>query len=239
MKAVRFGYNIIFMIFFIVLMTLKTSMNEEIIVKILVLLYLFLTFLYSLFVKSEIETQFLTVALFFIFIAEILVAFGYVFGYAFFALTHIFLIMYFVKITHKNIIKSYQKFKYLALLILLVIYSICTVFIENNLLENTLQNVLIVPIYMLLLTIMLWKAICVFIQENVFFTRIFYGALLFYLCDMLVLFELTTAQLLPLIFVSWVAYIPAIFFIEHGRQTQIAIYGNQNKSSIWLNLHSV
>jgi len=89
-------------------------------------------------------------------------------------------------------------------------------FIMLNLQEKTLEYLLVVPIYLFLLSFMAWRSICTFGEEQS--GRIILGSVLFWICDVFILLELTAANFddppLYMLIISWLTYLPALFLLS-------------------------
>ena len=97
-----------------------------------------------------------------------------------------------------------------------VLYLIIVILIELNLHEYNLEYILVVPLYMMILTLMAWRSICTFGEHQS--GRIILGSLLFYACDVFILAELTAPNFtnppLTLLVLSWLTYLPALFLLS-------------------------
>ena len=223
-------YILVSAIFFVVLWTLKILEDRHVIgyhtlpVQILVPGYVGITCLYNLLTPSIEKTRFITAALLFAMLAETINACNLDYGLLFFAVTHTFLTIFHWKKTEKlaradtdsaNHEKR-KKLEYGSFAAVAGLYVIITVLILVNLHEHNLEYMLVVPLYMLLLSLMAWRSICTYGEPQS--GRIILGSLLFYACDVLILTELTAPDFanppLILLVLSWVTYLPALFLLS-------------------------
>jgi len=226
-------YIIVSICFFLLLWTLKIIEDLNIIayhawaVRIGVPGYVGITFLYNLLAPSIEKTKFITIALLFAALAEIINAADMDFGLLFFSVTHTCLTIFHWKKTNalkqekiaqkdENWLSFYKKLSTRSFLIMWGLYILFTAIIMINLHEHTLEYMLVVPIYLFLLTLMGWRSICTYGEEQS--GRIILGSLLFYICDVFILLELTAPNFdnPPLIYLvlSWITYLPALFLLS-------------------------
>jgi hypothetical protein len=132
------------------------------------------------------------------------------FGLLFFAVTHVCLVTY-----HFNNSK-WRKSDVWSLLVFIGLYVVVVGALEVNLHTTNLEYILVIPLYMLILSLMGWRSVCTWGNEGC--GRIILGSLLFYLCDVFILAELCfpnfTNPPLILLILSWVCYIPSLFFLS-------------------------
>ena len=223
-------YIIISAVFFAALWTLKILEDIHVIgfhilpVQILVPGYVGITCLYNLLTPSIEKTRFITAALLFAMLAETINACNLDYGLLFFAVTHTFLTVFHWKKTNKlarsetsNASRTKRKkLEYGSLAVVAALYVIITALILINLHEYTLEYILVVPLYLLLLSLMAWRSICTYGETQS--GRIIMGSLLFYACDVFILIELTAPDFsnppLLLLILSWVTYLPALFLLS-------------------------
>ena len=229
-KRINHIYILISAIFFAVLWTLKILEDIHVIgfhtlpVQILVPGYAGITCLYNFLTPSIEKTHFITVALLFAMLAETINACNLDYGLLFFAVTHTFLTVFHWKKTLRlarsdksNVSQiKRKKLEYGSFAVVAALYVIITALILINLHEYSLEYILVVPIYLLLLSLMAWRSICTYGETES--GRIILGSLLFYACDVLILAELTAPDFsnppLLLLILSWVTYLPALFLLS-------------------------
>jgi len=227
------GYLIVSIIFFLVLWTLKIVEDLNLIpyhswpVRIGVPLYVGITFIYNLIAPGIEKTKFIAFALLFANLAEIINAANLDFGLLFFVVTHILLTIFHTKKTIElkalkvkqndvDWLVKYHKIQRYSGFLMLVLFIFISTFIVLNLHEKILLYELVVPIYMFFLSIMAWRAICTYGEEQS--GRIIIGSLLFYICDVFILLELTAPNFdnppLYMLVISWITYLPALFLLS-------------------------
>ncbi|MDR2672258.1 MAG: lysoplasmalogenase family protein [Coriobacteriales bacterium] len=221
-------------VFFITLWTLKILEDTHVIgfhtlpVRILVPGYVGITMLYNFLAKELEKTHLIAAALLFAMIAETINAMNLDFGLLFFAVTHTLLMVFHwrktIRLEHAAITQTephlethrYKRLELMSALVMAALYIIIVVAIEFNLHDTHLEYVLVVPLYMLILSLMAWRSICTFGEKQS--GRIILGSLLFYACDVFILAELTAPNFtnppLTLLVLSWVTYLPALFFLS-------------------------
>jgi hypothetical protein len=218
-------------VFFAALLSLKILEDMQVIayhtlaVRLLVPGYVGFTCLYNLFSKGAEKTRFITAALLFAMLAEIINACNLDFGLLFFAVTHTCLTVFHwhktVQLEHrlsdeKAAHAKHKRLEYGSLAVFAALYIIITALIELNLHEANLEYELVVPIYLLLLSLMAWRSVCTYGEPQS--GRIILGSLLFYACDVFILAELTAPSFdsppLVLLVLSWVTYLPALFLLS-------------------------
>ena len=179
-------------------------------VRILVPGFALLTALYNFFAPGK-RTWLITLALLFAAIAETINAMNLSFGLLFFAVTHTLLTIY-----HWRAAGPSNKIKINSGLVFAALYVVVVWAILANLHNPPLEYILVVPIYMIPLSIMAWRSVCTFGAKQS--GRIILGSTLFYICDVLILAELTAPNFsnppFPLLFLSWAAYLPALFLLS-------------------------
>jgi hypothetical protein len=219
---------VISIVFFFILWTLKILEDTHhipfhiLLVKILVPGYVGITCLYNL-VAPEIEkTHLITLALLFAMFAEIVNAIGMDYGLLFFGVTHALLLSFHWKKTQylESVctidISKHKKIEFISLIIFAILYLIIVVVIELNLHEHNIKYELVIPLYMLILSMMAWRSVCTYGENQS--GRIIIGSILFYLCDVFILGELTAPDFrnppLLLLILSWITYLPALFLLS-------------------------
>jgi hypothetical protein len=232
-KIINIIYSMLFILFFVALLSLKIVENLKLIpyhsieVRILVPLFAGITCLYSLLIKGYEKTMLIAIALLFAMIAEIINAANLDFGLLFFAITHTCLTIFHWKKTSKlehelivqNNLGRMKKMKileYVSLAVFAVLFVLITVLIEINIHPENLEYQLVVPLYLLVLSLMAWRSICTYGERGSL--KIILGSVLFYLCDVFILAELATPNFdfppLYLIILSWITYVPALFLLS-------------------------
>jgi hypothetical protein len=237
-KTLNRIYVVVSVLFFITLWTLKIMEDTHIIgfhtlpVQILVPGYVGVTCLYNLLAKGIEKTHLITAALLFAMLAEVINACNLDYGLLFFAVTHSCLMVFHwrktIRLEHQSLVaqqastephlsvKKYKQLEKLSGLGVAALYIIIVVAIELNLHEHTLEYQLVVPLYLLILSLMAWRSICTFGEQQS--GRIILGSLLFYACDVFILAELTAPNFqnppLTLLVLSWITYLPALFLLS-------------------------
>ena len=226
-------YLVISIVFFFLLWTLKIIEDLNLIayhtwaVRIGVPGYVGITFLYNWLAPSTEKTKFISIALLFAMLAEMINAANLDFGLLFFSVTHTCLTIFHWKKTvalkkEKLATKDeawlafYKKLSTRSFIVMWVLYLIFSTMIMMNLHEHTLEYLLVVPIYLFLLTLMGWRSIYTYGEKQS--GRIILGSLLFYICDVFILLVLTAPNFdnPPLIYLvlSWITYLPALFLLS-------------------------
>ncbi|MDR1088232.1 MAG: lysoplasmalogenase family protein [Coriobacteriales bacterium] len=110
----------------------------------------------------------------------------------------------------------YRRLELISAVVMAVLFLVIVVSIELNLHEQNLEYELVVPLYMVILSLMAWRSICTFGERQS--GRIIAGSLLFYACDVFILAELTAPNFsnppLTLLILSWLCYLPALFLLS-------------------------
>ncbi|MDR3136289.1 MAG: lysoplasmalogenase family protein [Coriobacteriales bacterium] len=228
------SYVVVSILFFITLWTLKILEDTHVIgfhtlpVQILVPGYVGITMLYNFLAYRLEKTHLIAAALLFALIAETVNALNMDFGLLFFAVTHTLLMIFHwkksFKLEHRAFsaaephlqLRAYKRLEWISGLVMALLYGVVVVSIELNLHTHSLEYELVVPIYMLVLSLMAWRSICTWGEKQS--GRIVVGSLLFYACDVFILAELTAPNFtnppLTLLVLSWVTYLPALFFLS-------------------------
>jgi hypothetical protein len=111
---------------------------------------------------------------------------------------------------------SYKRLELVSAIVMAALFVVIVVSIELNLHEQNLEYELVVPLYMVILSLMAWRSICTFGERQS--GRIIAGSLLFYACDVFILAELTAPNFsnppLTLLVLSWLCYLPALFLLS-------------------------
>jgi hypothetical protein len=181
-------------------------------VRILVPGFALLTAAYNYFARGR-KTPLVTVALLFAALAETINALNLSFGLLFFVVTHICLTIY-----HWKTVGVSRRTELRAGLIFAALYLAIVTFIILGMSRYSLValDVAVVIIYMVVLSLMAWRSVCTWGTRQS--GRIVLGSLLFYVCDVLILTELTAPNFadppFPLLFLSWAAYLPALFLLS-------------------------
>jgi len=233
MSKLDLGYLVVSGLFFIVLWTLKIIEDLNIIayhtwpVRILVPLYVGITFIYNLIAPGIEKTKFISYALLFAMLAETINAADLDFGLLFFVVTHILLTIFHtkktldlkrVKVAENDIewLQKYQQLQRNSGIVFFILFMVISVYIIINLHVHSLEYELVVPIYLFILSIMAWRSICTYGEEQS--GRIILGSILFYICDVFILLELTAPNFdnppLYMLVISWLTYLPALFLLS-------------------------
>ncbi|MDR3001274.1 MAG: lysoplasmalogenase family protein [Fibromonadaceae bacterium] len=147
----------------------------------------------------------LTLALAFAFFADTVINFISVqMGVMIFFATHICLVIYYFK---KKPLESKELLYIVPLLAITIMFCMAVV-------PHTTDKLYIygIPAYMILLTVMLWRAVCLFNdKDNV---KIILGSALFYLTDISVIMMLAYGDSTALNVEAWAMYPPALFLLS-------------------------
>jgi len=125
-------------------------------------------------------------------------------GVAIFCATHICLIIYYFKK------KSLENKEVLYLLPLLAIGTMFCIAILPHITSKLFMYG--IPVYMALLTLMLWRALCLFNDKDNL--KIILGSALFYLTDISVIMMLAYGDSTVLNIEAWAMYPPALFLLS-------------------------
>jgi len=206
-------YFLIASMFYMVLFGLRVFEYPEI-AKFCIPTFVLLTALYS-FANAKDRTfkqgsLLLTLALAFAFCADVVINFfPNLPGVAIFCAVHICLVAYYLK---KKPLES-KEFLYI-----IPILAISTMFCIAILPHITSKLfVYCISAYMLLLTLMLWRAICLFRDKNNL--KIILGSVLFYLGDIAVIMMLPYGDSTALNVETWATYPPALFLLSLSSET--------------------
>lgn len=147
----------------------------------------------------------LTFALTFAFCADTVINFiSTQIGVVIFCLTHICLISYYLK--RKSLEKKEIFFIIPLLLIGAMFYKAIFPHITSALFRYG------IPVYVLLLTLMLWRALCLFNDRDGL--KVVLGSALFYLTDISVIMMLAYGDSTALTIEAWAMYPPALFLLS-------------------------
>jgi uncharacterized membrane protein YhhN len=153
----------------------------------------------------------LTIALLVAFLADTTINFidpipGIAFkpGVVIFLACHICLLIYFLKKKH------FEAKELLYIIPLLAISAIFCIVIVPQIGSALLKNG--VPFYMLLLTLMLWRAICLYRDKDNL--KIIIGSILFFITDISVIMIQAFGNTDALRIETWAAYPPALFLLS-------------------------
>jgi uncharacterized membrane protein YhhN len=125
-------------------------------------------------------------------------------GVVIFLACHICLLIYFFRK------KKFEAKEFLYILPLLGISAVFCIVIVPQIGSALLRYG--VPFYMLLLTLMLWRAICLYKDKDNL--KIIVGSVLFFITDISVIMIQAYGNILPLRIETWVVYPPALFLLS-------------------------
>jgi uncharacterized membrane protein YfcA len=202
------AYFLIASVFYAVLFGLRVFEFREI-AKFCIPMFVLLTALYS-FVNTKGRgfkqgSYLLTLALFFAFCADTVINFfPDLPGVVIFCATHICLVTYYLK---KKPLEAKEVLYAIPLLAIGVMFCIA-------ILPHIASKLLIygIPAYMALLTLMLWRALCLFKDKNSL--KIILGSVLFYLGDISVIMMLAYGDSTALNVETWATYPPTLFLLS-------------------------
>jgi hypothetical protein len=210
MKTFKWSYFIVFCIFYVSIFILK-YIDNEIIAKYAIPLFVFITFMYSLISakKNAGSSYLMPLALFFALCGDTLINLT----------SHGDLCIVAFSITHTCLILLYfsvQKFSKSDLLILLpmILLSVWLfISIQADIQTSFLR--VIFAIYLSILNFMLWRAFCV-LKSNINKTikvLIVTGSILFFATDILVCMQIIYGSKIFVTF-TWLLYPPALYLLS-------------------------
>ncbi|MDR3002289.1 MAG: lysoplasmalogenase family protein [Fibromonadaceae bacterium] len=206
----QMAYFLAVSVFYVIIFWLRVFEHTEI-SKFFISSFVLLTVLYS-FANAKDKSfkqgsLLVTLALAFAFIAETVINFFPklpVPGVTIFCATHICLVIYYFK---RKSLESKEILYAIPLLAISVIF--CIAILPNVTLKLFLYGV---PIYMVLLTLMLWRAVCMFNDKDGL--KIILGSVLFYLVDISVIMVRAYGSSTALNIETWAMYPPALFLLS-------------------------